>query len=246
MIVNRFDRAGSAETGFFGVGHQVLETGSFDPQQLHAMKQLVGTRRKFHGDGVVVIDGGANIGTHACALSKAMNGWGRVIAFEVQSMVYYALCGNICLNNCFNIVAKQIALGATNGTIDVPHINYSTHSSFGSLELKRHARTENIGQEVDYKKTYSVPMCTIDSLNLPRLDFLKLDIEGMEIEALEGAGETIRKCKPIVWIEFIKTDVNLLTDRLRNLGYDNCVKVGLDLVAIHRDDPAAADVRFVP
>jgi hypothetical protein len=47
-----------------------------------------------------------------------------------------------------------------------------------------------------------VEAITIDSMNLPRLDFLKLDIEGFELNAIRGAKETIKKYKPYLWVEY--------------------------------------------
>jgi hypothetical protein len=44
-------------------------------------------------------------------------------------------------------------------------------------------------------------MVTVDSLNLSRLDFYKLDIDGGEMQALSGAEETINRCRPIVYCE---------------------------------------------
>jgi hypothetical protein len=45
----------------------------------------------------------------------------------------------------------------------------------------------------------------VDSLGLPRLDWIKIDIEGAEVEALKGAMKTLRRYKPTLWIEFHDT-----------------------------------------
>lgn len=47
------------------------------------------------------------------------------------------------------------------------------------------------------------PVLTIDSLNLPALDLLMLDVEGFEYRALEGAKETISRHKPVVVLELV-------------------------------------------
>jgi FkbM family methyltransferase len=50
----------------------------------------------------------------------------------------------------------------------------------------------------------SVEMVTIDSMHLKELDFLKLDLEGAEYLALKGAEETLRRCRPVVFVEVKK------------------------------------------
>ncbi len=60
---------------------------------------------------------------------------------------------------------------------------------------------------------------TIDEINLPRVDFIKLDIEGMEMEALEGARQTIDRSVPILLIERIKADGAQLTQWLEGRDY---------------------------
>ena len=64
MIVNRFDRHMVDQERGFGVGFQILEAAAFDPVEVEIALQLLDMRRRFHGDGVVAIDCGANIGVH--------------------------------------------------------------------------------------------------------------------------------------------------------------------------------------
>src|SRR6476659_10592929 len=113
MITNRFDyrmnepnsRAGSgsmSETssrGGSGVGQLLLETAAADPVDVELALHPIEGRRQAHGEGVVAVDGGANVGTHTVVWAIAMTGWGSVIAIEAQERIYYALAGNIALNN---------------------------------------------------------------------------------------------------------------------------------------------------
>jgi len=48
---------------------------------------------------------------------------------------------------------------------------------------------------------------------------LKIDVEGMEAEVLQGAAETIARCKPILFVETIKSDKDTIIAALRNEGY---------------------------
>jgi len=187
MILNRFDyRMTGADSGI-GVGFQLLEAGAFDPLEVELALQLIEARRRFHGDGVVGIDCGANIGVHTIEWATAMTGWGSVVAIEAQERIYYALAGNIAINNCFNAIAMHAAVSSEPGIMSIPVPDYFTPSSFGSLELKPRADTEFIGQPIDYSNTVAVQKISIDALSLPRVDFIKLDIEGMELEALTSA-----------------------------------------------------------
>jgi FkbM family methyltransferase len=242
MIVNRFDYRMINETEGFGVGFQILNTAQFDPEEIKMAVQLLQIRRKHHGDGVIAIDGGANIGVHTVEWAKAMTGWGSVLAVEAQERIYYALAGNVAINNCFNATVINAAISSESGTLQIPNPNYFLPSSFGSLELRQRAGNEFIGQQIDYaNNTVIVRKVTIDEINLPRVDFIKLDIEGMEMEALEGARQTIDRSVPILLIERIKADGAQLTQWLEGRGYQ-VMQVGINLVAVHKTDKTLADI----
>ena len=238
MLVNRFDYH-LVGNGGYGVGYSLLNQSSFEPQEIDTVLQLLRTRKENFGDGVVAIDCGANIGIHSVEWARFMYGWGEVIAFEAQERVYYALAGNIAINNCFNVTAHLKAVGKEMGSIDIPQPDYFKPSSFGSLEIKKKESNEFIGQDIDYdpENCSSVPLVTIDSLCLDRLDLIKIDIEGMEMDALEGAKESIMKFLQILSIEKIKSDENLLKEFLKSIGY-RIYFMGINIVAIHDSDPA--------
>lgn len=241
LILNRNDQRIGPDTAF-GVGLQLLTTSSFDPGEINFALQLLEERRAAFGDGVVALDCGANIGIHTIEWARCMHGWGRVVAVEAQERIYYALAGNIALNNCGNASALLAAVGATCGKLRIPVPDYDRPASFGSLELKRRTN-EDIGQAIDYGAQALVErdLLTIDSLALQRLDLVKLDIEGMEIEALEGARETLARCKPQLIVEALKSDESQLRAFLAGLGY-RVFPLGISLLAVHESDPTAAKV----
>jgi FkbM family methyltransferase len=248
MIVNRNDQAEYDSGEKFGVGFQLLTRSSFDPEEVNLALMFLNQRRNDFGPGVVALDGGANIGVHTVEWARHMHGWGRVVSFEAQEYVFYALAGNIALNNCWNASARWMALGERVGHIDIPKPDYLSPGSFGSLELRPRAVTEFIGQEVSYdpRDCVRTQMTSIDALELERLDFLKLDIEGMEADALRGARATLERCRPIVMAEMFKSNVDELVSLLEAAGYHVITEGGgMNLVAFHESDPARQQIRVV-
>lgn len=243
MIVNRNDYRRTSETNAYGVGHQILEYACFDPEEIDTVLKLLDMRREFFGDGVVAIDGGANVGVHTLEWARHMYGWGEAIAFEAQERVFYALAGNLAINNCFNARAHYAALGAEEGSINVPKLDYSVPASFGSLELRQGSRNEFIGQDIDYSEAAGkkVRMMTIDGLGLSRLDFIKLDIEGMEIEALSGALHALQKLKPAMVIEILKTNPDSIRQMVERYGYKT-FPMGINMLVLHSSDPTIARI----
>ncbi|MBF0184375.1 MAG: FkbM family methyltransferase [Magnetococcales bacterium] len=245
MLVNRHDYRMVGEGGY-GVGFQLLNSSSFDQDEIEVALQLLETRQTLYGRGVVALDCGANIGAHTLEWARFMAGWGEVLAIEAQERIFYALAGNLALNNCFNARAVWAAVGAQAGVIGVPIPNYMTPASFGSLEIRQTEHTEFIGQPINYasEALQQTQMVAIDDWQLPRLDLLKIDIEGMEMEALSGAAQTIARCLPYLMIEKIKTDEQALQNFLHPLGYQ-IFPLGINILAIHNSDPAAKQLQGV-
>ena len=244
MIVNRNDYRMVDATHGYGVGFQILTQSAFDPDEVGLALALLASRRKHFGDGVVAIDGGANIGVHTLEWARQMHGWGRVIAFEAQEHVYYALAGNIAINNCMNARAHLAALGEKTGELAIPRADPHVPASFGSLELRQREGTEFIGQPISYAagQMLNVPMVTLDSLKLARCDFIKLDVEGMEADVIKGSLELIQRARPVMLVEVIKSDQGLLESLLKPLGYV-LYHLGMNLLAIHQADPTLQSVK---
>jgi FkbM family methyltransferase len=241
LITNKNDFKMIDATRGFGVGWQLFTNGCFDPDEVGTAVKLLNMRHRHFGDGVVGLDCGANLGVHTIEWAKALHGRGKVIAFEAQERIYYALAGNIAINNCFNASAIHGALGATDGFLDMPVPNYLQPSSFGSLELRQTAKSEFIGQTIDPSHNQRVRMLCIDSLNLDRIDFMKIDVEGMELEVLAGANKSIEKHKPVMLIESIKTDKPALIQFLHERDYKT-FPLGINIVAVHSQDPTLQQI----
>lgn len=238
MIVSHLDYK-TVDGGLIGVGAQVIHRGAYEPQEVAMIKSLLDLRRQHFGDGVMMVDCGANIGVHTLEAANLMREWGGVIAIEAQERIFYALAGNIALQNCFNARAIWAAAGAKDGVGLMTEPDYRLSGSYGSLELCAERRpgrnNEDIGQPIDRDRpTRTVPVVTIDSLKIPRLDLLKIDVEGMELDVLEGALETIMRCKPILIVEHIKLESYELPAVLKSFGYEG-VPSGMNTLAFPKD-----------
>lgn len=132
----------------------------------------------------VAIDGGAHIGTWSKVLAGMFE---QVISFEPSRDTFECLAYN--LSGIDNIDMRNQALGKEPGRIKMTLEGFQK-----AIDLKNTgARFTRDGGDIE--------RITIDSLNLPVLDYLKLDIEGGEVDALLGARETLKRCKPIVLFE---------------------------------------------
>jgi FkbM family methyltransferase len=242
LIVNRLDYNHNFNGDFYGVGAQIMEGGCYDPREVEVLKNLLLCRREHFGDGVVAIDAGANIGVHSVEWSRLMRGWGSVISIEAQERIFYALAGNLALHNAFNARAIHAAISDSVGELSFPEPDYTQSGSFGSFELRPRVGAEFIGQPVDYAKpTITVRQLSLDSLELPRVDLIKMDIEGMEAEGLDGAAQTIERCKPILFVETIKSDKKAIKAALEGAGYV-VLPHGMNVMALHKDDPTLQNI----
>lgn len=157
--------------------------------------------------GGVAVDAGANIGAHTLALARAVGPGGVVIAAEPQRVVFQMLCANLALNEVRNVHAIHCALGAAAGRTTIPLPDYGQDSNFGGISA---------GAE----RGEFVRVLSVDGLALPRLDLLKIDVEGWEAEVLRGAAESIRRHRPVLYVEADRQDKTpALIDLLRAMDY---------------------------
>jgi FkbM family methyltransferase len=243
LIVNRFDN----HRDEYGVGFQILEKASYDPIEVEVGASLLELRRRVAGNGVVAIDCGANIGVHTTVWARRMTGWGSIIAIEAQERIYYALAGNIALNNCFNARAIWAVVRSCAGTMKIPVPDYLSPASFGSLELEDRGNAEFIGQSIDYSEAALTPVTcvTLDSLGCQRVDLIKIDVEGMEFDVLDGAQRLLANHRPIVLAETLKVGRAPLITYLEDRGY--VVRTfGIILLAVHGTDAVLPRLGEIP
>lgn len=187
----------------------LIKTGATHIEsELNNIQKIISTLPNY----AVAIDAGANIGFVCIPIANLLKKKeGVVFAFEPQRMLYYALCGSAALNDLSNIKIINSAVGSKAGELMVPKLDYSKVSDYGRLSLVKQ-------NEIDSQD--SVPVVRIDDMSLHRLDFLKIDVEGMEIDVLNGAINSIKKYRPYCWIEYWMIDKNLLKNQFDGLNYN--------------------------
>jgi FkbM family methyltransferase len=166
---------------------------------------------------MVLYDVGANIGTHSIALAKKYGNCISVRSFEAQRQIYYMLCGNVAINGLDNVICEYLAVSdRPDETIDIALPDYNTVNNFGGVELIEIEHSDN--QNMIKPNTESVVTCTLDSFD-EAVDFIKIDVEGMEHLALEGARQILAEHRPVCFVEIMKTDQNRVKQIFKELNY---------------------------
>lgn len=130
-----------------------------------------------HGFTGSAVDAGANIGNHTLWLA-AICGL-QVHAFE--PIRFGELRANVHLNPGVRVNVYPYALGARTGS--------AKHVGKGQLQAGAVASAG------------SYPVRPLDALNLEDVSVMKIDVEGMEVDVLRGAEETVRRCRPVIYAE---------------------------------------------
>jgi FkbM family methyltransferase len=209
FIVNRFDKNKNND----GQGIWLLDHGNVSTVEAQLTFNLLNTLQP------IVIDVGANIGTYTSWV--AMNyPQGTIYSLEPQRLVFQMLCGNLAINNFENVFAYNLALGNEDRYIEISEPDYSIADNFGSYSLL--SNFNNLSG-----KKSKVEMLKLDTFvnrfNIPKLDLLKIDCEGMDFTVLLGAEQTIKNFMPCIIVEYFNDVLNQkkeILDFLNNFNYN--------------------------
>lgn len=161
---------------------ECLSQGRFyEEEELHVLKGM-------SKPGWVILDVGANIGNHTIYFDRFFDAK-EIISIEPLPRAYKMLLMNVALNYCHrvNLDYMGLALGEKNGTCEIAEA--FAHNLGGT----RLASQDQGGP---------ITMTTGDQLLGGRpVDFIKIDVEGMELQVLKGLKNTISSYKPLLYIE---------------------------------------------
>ena len=209
LVVNRHDNM---------IGRCVIETGSWESAEIEQLRFIMQWRDGADAD-VEILDVGANVGIHTLAFACFPGRRVTVHAFEAQQEMLSMLRETIALNGLANVHCHHRAVSDRSGEmLSFPAVDYDYASNFGALELEPATVMDFDGRRVP-GAVETVETLRIDDLGLTKARLFKVDVEGMENKVLAGARETIARCRPVMFIEYLKADFAELKSFLDGAGY---------------------------
>lgn len=166
------------------IGQSLIRYGEYCEAEIIVLKQLLQP-----GDYVAEI--GANLGAHGVRLAKHIGPNGRLFAVEPQPVIFQAMAATMSLNSLSNVECWPYALSSEPGTLSMPTFDYAKNQNFGGISM------------LDLPEgTLSVPVHRFDDVySYDQLNLMKIDVEGMELDVLKGAANSIEKHRPRIYIE---------------------------------------------
>ena len=149
---------------------------------------------EYINEGDTVIDIGANIGTTVLSMSKNVGKTGKVIAFEPQLIMSQCLNTNLTLNDITNVDIYNLAISNKSGWAKLNDHEFSNIGRYGEAGIS--------------EKGTSIKTITLDEIELESCSLVKIDIEGHEWEAIQGAKNFLLNHKPALYLEAKKEITN--------------------------------------
>jgi FkbM family methyltransferase len=204
---------------------EIRREGSYEPE-------VVGLFAAVARPGMVAFDVGANIGYHTIELSRIVGDAGVVVAFEPDPQTFRDLEMNVRANRAANVRCVNQAVGADAGTVPL----YRGQSTlFSSLRPTVHAHDATAVATMDTLDR------AVETLGLTHVDLIKVDVEGAELFALEGARDTLARWRPLLVVEVSTHTAGFgyshaeLTALMRRQGYA-LFEVGPFPMQVFRDE----------
>lgn len=215
---------------------EMLNFGNYEEIEINMAISLI-------KKGFTILDIGANIGWFSLTLSKKVPDI-NILAFEPIPKTFDYLRKNILLNKTENIKALNFGLSDKNGQSIFYY--YPEGSVNASLKnVSKHKKPQKITCKIkrldDFVKT-----------NKTKIDFIKCDVEGAELFVLKGGVDTIKRDRPILFLEMLRKwsapfnyHPNDIIDLLTNIGYQCYVIDGKKLKKISKITEKTINTNFI-
>lgn len=170
-------------------GRAILEDGVYEADSIHLLEKMI-------APGMTFVDVGANVGQYSLVCSRLVGPTGKIYAIEPTPAVINLLEKNIAKNKLTNVQICRLAIIERNGEVDF-YLSKTRRIGTSSVFENRRSRAGKI----------RIPCQTLDAFaadkGLGKIDVVKLDIEGSEYAAIQGApGIFAGENPPIIFIEF--------------------------------------------
>ena len=190
------------------LGQAIIKDGSYESGVINSVKSFI-YKKNFNNSNIHLVDVGANIGTHTVGFSEIYK---SAISFEPNPIISKILEANISINNIHNAEVRKTALSNISGNmvLSVPKENY------GNASLKKTGVSDGFELETKTLDSELLGIYSDDDLIL-----LKVDVEGHELEVIEGAKEFLSRHNVIIVLEHTKSSSS---EKLYDLLKDNSYK----------------------
>lgn len=172
----------------WAVGNEIARAGAYELHVAAALKPLL-------QPGLVFLDIGANIGYYTLLAASRVGPTGRVIAFEPHPRNVELLTVSVRENGFEHVQIYPLAVSNVEGAVELIGDPTSTNASFA---------VPGVSDSADIAKAHHVKTVVLDKCLQaePRIDIVKMDIEGVEPLAWQGMRQLIQRHRPIVLTEF--------------------------------------------
>ncbi|HEY4063503.1 MAG TPA: FkbM family methyltransferase [Puia sp.] len=172
--------------------------------------------KKFIREGDTCIDIGAHLGYFTVELSRLVKDSGKVVAIEPMSQFNRTLQRLLQRKNIRNVTLHQVALGGNGEYVEmgIPEV--------GDMKRFAYARVKDPDSNLDFVESEKVKNESGDHLfrDLPRIDFIKCDVEGLEFQVFASMPRTLATHHPVLLLElFERTQRIRVFELLHPLGY---------------------------
>lgn len=185
----------------------IIINGTTEPNTLNLLRRL-------SVKGSCVVDVGAHVGQHALVAARAVGPDGRVLAFDPQPYHSDRIARHAMLNRFSNIQTFCAAVGDRDEFITLPVQSDRDRARLSLLEAGPN----------DCQVSIEVPLRRLDTVfgahGVKRVQLIKIDVEGYELEVLRGLGARIRECQNVV-LEMIDTSSSLRNRQVIDLLLEN-------------------------
>lgn len=183
--------------------------------------------------GKTVYDIGGHIGFMTLFFARQVGETGRVVTFEPNPQNYQAILDHIQLNDFKNVQVIQIGLGRRQETLQFVVAGASAQGSVEASRQKQLLKQKGA-------KAFQIEIDTLDNQmalnNLPKPDFVKIDVEGLELDVLSGMAQTISQYRPEMHIELHGVQEEVVVKLLLAQGYNvDQIEEGINLTLQNLD-----------